>query len=232
MGKTIGLQQLAAKKYVLVDNLPPALVAAIGEIEDAFDAIVYGDSNHGKSSFIAAFIIALVKSLRCKCEYIAFEEAHGKTVQDTMISRYNMLEEIGNALLLTDHYTFDELKAKMARKKSAKIWVIDSLQASSFTSKEIAELKRLFVTSKKKKILLLVSWAKGSKPLGADACAVEYYANIKMQVKNLLMFPKSRYGGGDVYVIHEETARKRLGDKEFQKLTGKKKTTVTKKKLK
>lgn len=222
MAKTIGLQQLAQKKYIIVDGMPADLKDSIGEIEDAFDAIIYGPSNNGKSSFIAILLKALIKALDCKCEYVAFEEAHGKTVQDTMIKRYNMHEELGNALLLTDHYTFEELDKKMAKKKSAKIWVIDSLQASRFTAEQIADLKRKYVTSRKRKILLIVSWSKGKAPLGATGAAVEYLANIKMRVQDLIMFPKSRYGGGKPYVIHRQTAMTRLGEKEFYKLTGEK----------
>lgn len=220
MAKTITLKQLAQKKYVIVQGMPPELVASIGEIEDAFDAIIYGPSNNGKSSFIAALLLALIKALDCRCEYVAYEEAHGRTVQATMIDRYNMYHELGNAMQITDHYTYAELDKRMNRKKSAKIWVIDSLQAAKLTADQIADLKRKYVTSKKRKILIMISWSEGKAPSGATAKAVEYLANIKMRVQDLIMFPKSRYGGGTPYIIHAETAIKRLGEKNFRKLTG------------
>lgn len=217
MAKTIGLAQLAQKKYVLVEGLPEDLKNSIGEIEDAFDAVIWGHSNNGKSSFIAALLVALIKALKCKCEYVAYEEAHGKTIQDTMIKRYNMLEEIGNSLLITDHYTYEELDKRMGRKQSAKIWVIDSIQVARFTAEQVAELKRKYVTSRKRKILIMISWSEGKEPQGAAAKAVKYLANIKMRVENLIMFPLSRYGGGEAYVIHRETAIRRWGEKEFYK---------------
>lgn len=217
MAKKIGLKQLAQKKYITIDGLDEALKASLGDLEDAFDMIIYGASGNGKSNFTAKIIIALCKALKCRCEYVAYEEGHGKTVQDTMIQRHNMLDELGNALVLVDHYTFDELSKSMAKKKSAKIWVIDSLQDSRLTTEQVAELKQKYVLSRKRKILIFISWSEGKSPLGSTAKAVEYRANIKVRVEGLIAFIKSRYGGNKNYVIWEEGAKKYWKSKEFKK---------------
>src|SRR5690606_25594424 len=74
-----------------------------------------------------------------------------------------------------------------------------------------------FVMSRKKKIILYVSWSEGKVPQGAAAKAVEYYANIKLRVDRLIVFPKSRYGGNMPFVIWEQGAKAKWG-KEYGKI--------------
>ena len=212
MSKTMGLKQVAQKTYKLVIGLDALLVASIGEIESSFDGIIYGRSGSGKTNCTVMILKALLIALKNeKAEYISYEEGHGKTVQDLMIKRHNMLEIVGNRLMITDHLTYDELYQKILKKRSAKIWVIDSLQASQLTYLQTKKLKEDFILSKRNKIILYVSWSEGKLPMGAVAKSVEYYANIKMMVENLIMFPKSRYGGNMPYVINEALAKAKWG---------------------
>jgi len=217
MGKTIGLKQLAQKKYILVEGLPETFTESFGEIEDAFDMLLFGSSGNGKTNCITQVLHALLSAMKCKAEYVAYEEGHGKTAQDTFIKRHNLLETLGNVMQLTDHLTYEELLSRMNRRKSAKIWVIDSVQASGFTEQQCAELKRRFVLSRKRKILIYISWADGKFPKGSCAKSIEYYANIKVRVEGLIAFIRSRYGGNKNFVIWEEGAKKYWGTKLFNK---------------
>lgn len=217
MGKKIGLKQLSQKIYRSVPNLPQEFTRSFGDIEDAFDCIIYGNSGNGKTNFTVQVIKELIKSLKQKCIYISYEEGHTKTLQKTMIERHDMLNEVGNFLEILDHATYDELVTRMAKKKSAKIWVIDSLQASHFSEAQCAELKNRFVMSHKKKIILYISWAEGKRPKGSVAQSVEYYAHIKIKIDGLIAFFKSRFGGNRNYVIWEEGAKKYWGLKLFNK---------------
>lgn len=232
MGKTIGLKQIAEKKYNLVQGLPEDVIASLGEIEESWDAIIYGASGNGKTNFAIILLRALIQSMNVKCEYISYEEGHAKTIQNTLIATHNMLEEVGNKLQITDHLTFNELITKMAKKQSAKIWVIDSLQAAGFTYNQCKQIKEQFVLGRKKKLIIYLSWSDGKLPQGAAAKAVEYYANIKMRVEGFIMFPKSRYGGNKPFVIWEgndqEGAKKYWG-RDFWKKSGKKKPYKIKK---
>lgn len=197
--------------------MPPEMTDSIGEIEDSWDAIIYGASGNGKTNFCIMLLKALLLAIPCRAEYVSYEEGHGKTVQDTMIKRHNMLETVGTRLSITEHLSFDELHKKMSRAKSPKIWVIDSLQASGFTYQQCKQLKEQQVMSRKKKIIIYVSWCEGKVPQGAVAKAVEYYANIKMRVQDLIMFPKSRYGGNLPFVVWEQGAKAKWG-KEYRKI--------------
>lgn len=225
MGKTIGLKQLSQKVYDLT-LLPDEFKSTLGEPEENFDCIIYGASGNGKTNFTIRLLKEFMLALNCRAEYISYEEGHAKTMQDAMIHRHNMLEAVGNNLLLTDHLTYDELYAKMNKRQSPKIWVIDSLQASQFTQKQCAKLKKDFVLSRKKKIIIYISWADGKEPMGADAKAVKYYAFVKLRVEGFIVHPISRYGGNEPFVIWEGDERrgaiKHYG-KEYWKITGKKK---------
>jgi electron transfer flavoprotein alpha subunit len=217
MGKTIGLKQLAQKVYAFILGLPQEITDSFGKLEDAFDMVLFGASGNGKSNAIAKLLMALLRALKCRAHYVAYEEGHGATIQEMMIHRHNMLEELGNVLQVTDHMTFAELMKAMDKRKSAKIWIIDSIQAARLTGEQCAELKRKFVLSRKRKIIIYVSWAEGKFPQGSAAKSVEYYANVKVRVEGLIAFVRSRYGGNKNYVIWEEGAKKYWGLKLFNK---------------
>jgi hypothetical protein len=174
----------------------------------------------------------LILAMDCKVEYVSYEEGQAKTVQDTMIKRHDMLNAVGNKMFITDHLTYDELKSKMGKRQSPKIWVIDSIQAAGFTASQCAELKHKFVLSRKKKIIIYISWCEGKLPQGAVAKGIEYYANIKMRVEGLVMFPKSRYGGNKPFVVwegNESEGAIRYWGKEYWKIIGKSKPVKQKK---
>lgn len=217
MGKKIGLKQLSQKTYRDVDGLPEEFIRSFGEIEDAFDCIIYGNSGNGKTNFtIGKVIKPLMQALKQKCIYISYEEGHTKTLQKTM-ERHNMLTDVGNMLEVLDNSSFDELVTRMNKRKSAKIWVIDSLQASHFTEEQCAQIKQQFVMSRKKKIIIYISWADGKQPKGAAAKAVEFYAHVKIRVEGLIAFFKSRFGGNKNYVVWEEGAKRYWGLKVYNK---------------
>jgi predicted ATP-dependent serine protease len=218
MGKKIGLKQLSQKTYSDVPNLPEEFTRSFGDIEDAFDCIIYGNSGNGKTNFMVTVVKELIKALQQKCIYLSYEEGHTKTLRKTMIERHDMLNQVGNYLQIQDHATYEELEKMMAKRKSAKIWVIDSIQASHFTEEQCANLKRKFVMSRKKKIIFYVSWADGKTPKGSVAKSVEYYAHVKIRVEGLMAFFKSRFGGNRNYTIWDEGAQKYWGLKLFNKL--------------
>lgn len=216
-GKKIGLKQLSQKTYTSVPGLPEEFTRSFGDIEDAFDCIIWGDSGNGKTNFTVQVIKDLIKSLRQKCIYISYEEGHTKTLQKTMIERHDMLNQVGNFLEILDHASYDDLLKRMSKRKSAKIWVIDSIQASGFTQEQCAELKNKFVMSRKKKIIIYISWADGKNPKGAAATAVKYYAHLKIRVEGFIAFFRSRFGGNRNYVVWEEGAKRYWGLKTFNK---------------
>lgn len=218
MAKTIGLKQLAQKKYTLLHGLPPELCASLGNLSDAWDAILYGPSGSGKTNCTVLLIKSLLKNTSLKANYISFEEGHSKTIQDLFIRRHNMLEEVGNRLGITEHIPYEDLIKRMSQRQSPKIWVIDSIQASGFTYDQIKYIKEQFVLSKRKKIVIYISWSDGNKPKGSTAKATEYYADLKLYVEKFIMFPRSRFGGNKPYIIWEDGAKRKWG-RSFYKIS-------------
>jgi predicted ATP-dependent serine protease len=224
MAKKIGLKQLAQKTYTLVDGLSDELKRSIGEIEDCFDCIIYADSGNGKTNMTIRLLKELIVAMNCRTEYISYEEGHAKSMRDAFIERHDMYEAVGNRLELCDGYTFDELYKAMSRRKSAKIWVIDSIQYTGFTRDQVKKIKDDFVKSRKRKIVIYISHVNGKVPDGVVAKKIEYDAMIKIPIKDYVAFPKSRYGGNKPFIIWEQGAIDKWGAVKVNKFKGNKRS--------
>ncbi|HMO62227.1 MAG TPA: hypothetical protein PKC39_08270 [Ferruginibacter sp.] len=220
--KGLPIQQLATKQYADIKTLTPEFKACFGDIDEAFDIIFFGDSSNGKTNAVAAFIDQLLSIFPgAKCNYISYEEGHGKTMRELLVHRFKLNEKHGNCLTLYENYSYEQLQYYIGRKQTAKIWVFDSIQASGLSYDDIAALKKKYVMGKAKKIFIFISWADGKLPAGATAKAVRYYANIKVRVEGFIGFIRSRYGTQKNYVVWEEGA-KQYWLKRFKKMLIKK----------
>ena len=221
MGKRLNVQQLSAKKYTLVQGLSDELKMAIGEVEDTFTALIFGDSGMGKTNFL----IRLLKELKPVGDmmYITYEEGHGKTIQDLII-RHNLATELPN-LRFSDGETIDELVSLLKRKRSPKVIVIDSWQFSGLRIEDYKLLKKKFVFGKTlgtRKIFLIISHVTGNVPDGKTAIEIKRDANIKILVEGFVAIVKaSRYGSRKNIVIWEDQAKTYWG-KEYKKLVAEK----------
>jgi hypothetical protein len=221
MGKRLNVEQLSAKKYTLVPGLSDEVRAAIGDIEDSFTAIIYGESGQGKTNFL----VRLLKEFKSLGDilYISYEEAHGKTIQD-LIVRHNLREEVPN-LRFSDGETIEELMALLKRKRSPKIIIMDSWQFSGLKIEDYKLLKKSFVFGKslgKRKIFLIISHVNGTQPDGKAALDIKRDCNIKILVEGFLAIVKvSRYGSRKNMVIWEDAAKNYWG-KDYKKMTSEK----------
>lgn len=218
MGKRLNVAQLAQKKYTLVAGLSPQIREALGEIEDSFTAIIYGDSGNGKTNLL----IQLLKEFKNigNMLYISYEEGHGKTIKDLII-RHNLHNELPN-LRFSDGESIGELQGMLRKKGSPKVIVIDSWQFSGLTIEDYIALKRAFVfgkTNNKRKIFLFISHVNGRHPDGKSALEIKRDANIKIRAEGFMgIVETSRYGSNANIVIWPEGARKYWG-KKFKKLS-------------
>jgi len=184
---------------------------SIGEIEDAFTMIVWGKSGQGKTNFV----IKLVKELSAllgTCFYDSLEEGHGKTIQDLAI-RHDLADSSGKIIFL-DNEHYDDLFARLKKKKSAKIVVIDSIQYINMDYVQYKRLKETF----KRKIFIFVSHSNGKEPRGATATSIRYDVNIKVFVEGFIADIVSRYGGNKNFVIEEQRAKGYWGKKYHKKV--------------
>jgi KaiC/GvpD/RAD55 family RecA-like ATPase len=210
MAKVLGVKQLLSKNYVLVEGLSTEMRATIGDIEDAFVAIIYGHSGSGKTNFT----VMLTKELSHLgvVLYNSHEEGHSKTVQ-TLAHRHK-LQEYDKKFRFLDNEGFDELFTRLKKKHSPKIIVIDSIQYANWTIEQYKQMKETF----KRKIFIFISHADGKEPKGAVAKAIKYDAPIKIRVEHKVAFSISRYGGNKPYIIDEQLARQARTAHEFKKI--------------
>ena len=206
--KTVGTDQLLAMKFErlpLSDEWYPIM----GRLAHTFMIIIYGESGEGKTEFCIRFAKELANHGRV--EWVGYETAHDGDIQDA-VARNNMR---GIPITWTDPFAklapnvslYDALCQKMAKKKSAKYWFIDSIDATGFTESQIMDLRK---KAGKNKGLVFIAHAKGKVPEKAVSKKVEFYGQVGIYVKHYIAYPeKNRYGGRTPYVIWKEEAMKR-----------------------
>jgi len=208
MPRVLGIDQLLQKRYCLLQGLSPAFVKAHGELEDRFTACIYGHSGQGKSNYTMQLLAELLNAMPGEVAlYVALEEGHGKTIQNTVV-RQDMARYSGRMRIM-DCCTYAELLDKLSKRKSPKIVVIDSVQYMGLTVEQYKQLKERF----NKKIMLFISHASGRRPKASTAEAITYDANIKVRVEGFKALVTSRFGGTDNYVVWEDGAKKYWGKK-------------------
>lgn len=212
--KVIGVKQLLQKKYKLVEGLPPEWADCLGQLEECFTMIIWGNSGHGKSNFV--YQLLRVLSAIYSTLYVALEESHSLTTQN-LVNRHD-LQPLSGKIKWANHETkYESLYAFLEKKKSPKIIVIDSVQYFDINYKLYQKLKERFP----KKTFIFISHAEGKNPAGRTAKSIRYDAGIKVRVEGYMAFVVSRYGGNKNYVIWEQGAVKYWGRKKFNQLKSK-----------
>ncbi len=211
MGKTLNVKQIVQQVFQEVEGMPKEMVDCLGNIEDTFTCIIYGESGHGKTNMTVQVLKAL-KSLGSML-YISWEEGHGRSIQD-LVLRHNLDQELPQ-LSFSDGETIDELMVTLGKKQSAKVVVLDTWQYSQYTFKDYMRLKEAFVMGKtagRRKVIIIISHVKGKEPHGTAAIQVKRDCNIKIHVDHYVGFIVSRFSGSiKNYLIYEAGAKKYYG---------------------
>lgn len=209
----MNVHQIMQQRFVDVPGLSQEMIDCLGNVEDTFTAIIYGESGHGKTNMTVRLLKEL-KSLGSML-YISYEEGHGRSIQD-LISRHNLLHELPQ-LMFSDGETIDDLIDRLKKKKSPRVIVIDSWQYSEFTFEDYKRLKSHFVMGKstgRRKIFIFISHVLGKKPDGKAALEVKRDCNIKIHVDHFVGFVTTRFSGSSKhFLIWEPGAKKHYGVK-------------------
>lgn len=197
--KTIGVFQLNQKKF---DLLPFTghWKDTMGEPEDNFSCIIYGNSGDGKTTFTVQLVKYLC-TLGLTVGYVSEEEGISATMQKAF-QRVNM-HEVSGKITLIEQATYQDILDYFTKRGSADVLVLDSLDYLSITKQQYQELRGRL----KKKIIIMLSWATGRKPLTQAARDIEYMVGIKLLVKQYIVYPRSRFGGNQPFVVWPERAR-------------------------
>lgn len=147
---------------------------------------IWGNSGNGKTSFV----MQLCKEL-CKYDKVLFdslEEGTSLTMQRSL-NRFGM-KSVGRRL----HFVIEgkeELFARLRKKKSYNIIVIDSYQYFGLTKEEYRTMKETF----RDKLIIFTSHAQGKDPMGNSAKAAMYDATLKIRVEGYRALSKGRFLG-------------------------------------
>lgn len=176
----------------------------IGKWESSFGSpersgvwIIWGNSGNGKTSF--AMQLARYLTQFGKVAYNSLEEGARKSLKLTL-QRNNMQQVSKHFFILSED--IEELRKRLAKRKSPNIVIIDSFQYTGMTKAEYKKLKKDFPT----KLFIFISHAEGKNPEGRAAKFVMYDADIKIRVEGYKAFFASRFGGGDPLTIWEKGA--------------------------
>lgn len=211
MAKVLGLKQLLQKQYTFLDGLPADVVQSFGRLVDNFIMIVWGMSGNGKSNFMMQFLKAIMPY--GKVLYVGLEEGFEASMQFNALRNLTEEEHSGKIEFADYEMTYDELVAKLKKKKSPRFIVVDSIQYWDISYEQYKFLKETF----KRKSFIFLSHASGKLPDGRTADKIRYDAGVKVRVEGYVAFVISRYGGNAPYVIWEAGAKKYWG-KQYRKI--------------
>lgn len=159
---------------------------------------VMGPSASGKSSFV----MQLAKELCTfgNVLYVSYEEGVSLSFQERM-ERFKMNEVQGRFRVVTDD-TLEDLKERLAKKRSANFVIIDSYQYAGWTYEETKALVDRF----NRKSFIFISQEYKGQPLGKPALRLRYMAGIKVRVAGYKAYCQGRFTGdpGSYYTVWEE----------------------------
>jgi hypothetical protein len=174
--------------------------AHLGLPEKNFQMIVYGKPGNGKTDYVIK-LCKYLASLGGRVYYNSFEEGISCTLQEAV--RRNHLEEVAGKIIFGNKETIDEMIARLSRKNSANIVVIDSRDYMNLTTEQYKRLVARFP----RKVFIIICWESGGKPKSQYAKDIEYMCDIKVNVRNFQAYPRCRFGGNGTLLIWKKTAK-------------------------
>ena len=167
--------------------------------------MINGNSTNGKSSFIMELAKELATVLG-KGFINAFEEGTKMTLQ--ALIKQSGLDAVNGRITIAKEPIQDTI-VRARKPKSAKFFVIDSVQAARLKRKEYEQLQEL----SEKKLIIFNSRADGKKPQGSLAGDIWYDADLKIWVEGYKAISMGRHNPGGEFVIWEKEANKYWGTK-------------------
>lgn len=206
MGRAISNKNVLAAKFETVE-FAGAWLASFGRPELRGTWIIWGGSGSGKTTFTLML-----------CKYLAnFRRvAYDSLEQGLSLSLQKVWERVGMSeagcnIILLNKEELPELRARLSKRKSPEIIIIDSVQyLDGFNWAGFKKLKREYPD----KLFIFISQADraGKDPDGKLAGKIRYDAEIKIKVEGFKAFVTTRYedpergeGGAD-FIIWEQGA--------------------------
>ena len=168
--------------------------------------IIYGESFHGKSSFMTQLAKYLTGFVKHKVLINSLEE--GKSHSLKLNIQRAALGTVADKILLGNRQPIEAVKNRLKSRRSPEIIFTDSIQYTDLNKKTYNQLRDEFSS----KLWVFISQADGKEPRGALAKHVRFDADVKIRVEGYKAFVESRYGGGKVFIIDAERAAAYWGE--------------------
>lgn len=180
--------------------------AAFGRIEANSRMLVWGGSGQGKSRFVLQ--LAKYLSNFCRVAYNSLEMGDSLALGEALEA-----EGIDKNIIILNRETIEQITARMQKRKSPDVLIVDSLQYFRDNDGNGMNYKRYIKLSNilSDKMLVFVSHADHKEPAGRVAKAVRYDVDVKIMVQGFKAFITSRYGGGEPITIWEKGAKEYWG---------------------
>ena len=195
MSRSIGISEFLERKFITYD-FQGAWADTFGQPERNMKVIIWGDPGHGKTEFC----IKLAKYMAefTKVYYISFEQGICKTLQDAI--RRNDMKDVTGRVIFGDQETYEEMMNRLSNKNSPSVCIIDSRDYINLTTAQFKTLIEAFP----RKCFIVICWQSGGKPRGEYAKQIAYMCDMKIQVRNFIAYPRSRFGGNKNFVIWDK----------------------------
>jgi len=149
---------------------------------------IYGNSGHGKTSFLLMLIKMLANFDNIM--FVSYEEGNVSVALQNGINRLGLLEANKKVIVCT--HNLEELEKRLSKRKSPEIVIIDSLDVSEIKrKKQVIDLKNRF----KNKTFIFTGWAVGKEPASKIGKDVLYLANQKIFVEGYRAISRGRSFG-------------------------------------
>mgnify|MGYP001214717261 CR=1 FL=1 len=167
---------------------------AFGQPEKGGIWYVGGRPGNGKTSFV----VQLIKELATqgmRVRFYNFEEQESLTMQET-IQRVNLVEVSDNIVMINSLMKYEALKDEIARTRNDAI-VIDTIQKSGITAKQIEDLRESFPN---KQIIGVCHVQPNGLPDKQAANQVYREASLKIRCDRFRAISEGRYFGERGYL--------------------------------
>lgn len=185
MRKAMSVSQVLSQK-VATFAFSEEWRAMLGAPQTSGTWIIWGESGSGKSSFV----LQLAKELSRfgVVLYDSLEEGFGLTLMNSL-ERFGMMDVNGRVQIISED--METLSARLKKRKSPRVVIVDSFQYTGMSYRDYLELKRRHP----RHLFIFVSHASGLKPAGKAAISVMYDCDEKILVKGYRAFSKGRFFG-------------------------------------
>lgn len=205
MSRAISNKNVIQAKFEVAD-FDGAFLASFGKPELRGAWLIYGGSGSGKTTFVMEVCKYLTRFSRVA--YNSLEQGLSLSLQKAWL-RVGMAD-VGTRIVLLNKESQKELTARLKRKQSPDVIVIDSVHYwQGFNMSAYMKLRETFPD----KLFIFVAHEKKGEPKGSMAQNIRYDADVKIRVEGYKAFFTTRYevpergeGGAD-FVVWEQGAR-------------------------